>query len=221
MIHILALLARAGHGKTTIANYLRDTYGAQVVSLAAPLKRAAKKVMAFSDSQLYGTQTDKEAIDPRYGISARTFLQRLGTEGLREEFGPDVHIRALFHQIERHDDLHEGHYVYVVDDVRFPNEVAAIVNAEQYIGACVKLICEDAPAGAGDHASERGIDLVPSEHIAATVIGSRAKGQEAGIAAFEAALRNTPRLAPIRRMLDESRATLERVPCVQELQACL
>jgi hypothetical protein len=205
MLHILVLLARAGHGKTSIANYLRDTYNAQIVSLAGPLKRCAQKVMRFSDAQVYGSQLEKETVDPRYGMSAREFLQRLGTEGLREEFGQDIHVRALMHHIARLDEEAEVDRVYVVDDVRFPNEVNAVVDSESLHGACIKIICTDAPPTPnGGHASEAGIDLVYSEQIASTLVSSRAQGVQHLLGELEKALNTVPRLAPFRRALDRS-----------------
>ena len=203
MIHIVALLARAGHGKTSVANYLRDTYGAQIVSLAGPLKRCAQKVMRFSHEQLYGTQVEKEANDPRYGFSAREFLQRLGTEGLREEFGYDIHVQALLHHIARLDsNLTNVDGIYVVDDVRFPNEVGALVRSEDHHGACIKIVCTDAPETPNaNHASETGIDAVYPEQIAATLVSSRAQGVPHLIGELERALTTNPRLAPIRRAL--------------------
>lgn len=202
MIHIVALLAKAGHGKTTVANYLRDQYGAKIVSLATPLKKCAQKVMAFSNEQLWGSQEQKEAIDPRYGFSARRFLQLLGTEGLRQEFGGDVHVRALLHSIRNDDAESPYHNVYVVDDARFPNEVEAIVDSLDHHGACLKIVCTDAPETAwGLHASETGIDQVPAELVAATVVSSREKGVKDLQEKLEKELRTNPRLAPIFRAL--------------------
>ena len=201
MVNIIALLARAGHGKTTAANYLRDTYGAKIVSLAGPLKRCAQNVMGFSNEQLWGTQAQKEAIDPRYGISARRFLQLLGTEGLRKEFGPDVHVRALMHAISISDAESEGHDVYVVDDVRFENEVAHIVQGENHRGVCIKLVCTDAPSTAGEHASESEIDRIPEELIATTLIGSRALGVEYLKDKLELAHQTVTKLYPVARAL--------------------
>jgi hypothetical protein len=202
MIHILALLARAGHGKTTVAGFLRDRYNAQIVSLAGPLKRCAQKVMGFSAEQLYGTQ--KEIVDPRYGFSPRWFLQRLGTEGLRQEFGPDVHINALLRKIEEDDAKSDAHGVYVIDDVRFLNEVEAIVRQDNFHGACLKIVCTDAPE-LGKHASEQEIDTIPRGLLAATVTSSRTLGVEDLKQKVEQALRAAPRLAPITRALDALR----------------
>ena len=78
VIYILGLLARSGHGKTTVAQHLVSTYGAEVRSLAGPMKRALQNVFGFSTAQLWGTQAEKEATDSRYGFSPRWLLQRLG-----------------------------------------------------------------------------------------------------------------------------------------------
>ena len=203
MIHIIALLARAGHGKTSVANYLRDTYGAQIVPLAGPLKRCAQKVMHFSHEQLYGIQAEKERVDPRYGFSAREFNQRLGTEGLQGEFGVDIHVRALLHDIARLDAvLTDTDGIYVVDDARFPHEVNAIVNSEEHHGVCIKIVCTDAPPTPnGDHKSETSIDDVYPEQIATTLVSSRVQGVPHLIGELEQALTTNPRLAPIRRAL--------------------
>lgn len=208
MSHIIALLAKAGHGKTTIANHLEKTYGTKTVSLAGPLKRAAKVVMDFSDAQLWGTQEAKEATDPRYGFSARTFLQRLGTDGLRTFFGPDVHIHALLQEIAFEELANScSHLTYVIDDVRFSNEVDAVVDSRQHTGVCIKIICEDAPLmpeGAG-HASETGIDKVYPGHISAVIRSSRAQGVEHLIATFEEALDTNPKLSTLRTVLERNR----------------
>lgn len=165
---LIGLLGRAGHGKTTAARWLRDDRGFEIVSLAEPLKRVAQIVMGFHDHQLYGSQAQKEAIDPRYGISARTFLQRLGTEGLRGEYGDDVHVRALLRRCRPGG-------LYVCDDVRFADEVAAINAAG---GAVIQIVCTDAPSAnvMYQHASETGVDGVPESWLLGTVTHSRAAG---------------------------------------------
>ncbi len=212
MVHVIALLARAGHGKTTIARYLQSTYGARVVSLAAPLKKIAKVVMNFSDDQLYGTQAQKEEIDPRYGMSARIFLQKLGTEGIRENLGPMVWCQALENFISKdflekapandNEDPSETFgnedAIYVVDDARFPNEIEFINGLGERTGNnirgyAIKVTCTDAPASGNDaHPSEAGIDLVPRDQLAADIVSSRAQGIDHLIGEFERALKAMP-----------------------------
>ena len=201
VIYMLGLLARSGHGKTTVATHLVDTFGAEIRSLAAPMKRAVKNVFGFSDAQLWGTQADKEAIDPRYGFSPRWLLQRLGTEGLRREFGDDVHVRALLHGLRGEETGHPR--LIVVDDVRFPNDAGFIAaGGPDHRGAVLKVVATDvAAAEHGAHASERAIDEVAPADIAATVISSRAQGIAHLLAEVEQALRTAPGFEPLQRVL--------------------
>lgn len=121
MTIIIGLLGPAGAGKSSVAKYLAEKRGAQTYSLARPLKEIARRALQFSEEQLYGTQAQKEAIDPRYGFSCRTFLQKLGTEGCRAVLGDDVWTRACLRQITI-----DGPAIAVIDDVRFVNEADAI-----------------------------------------------------------------------------------------------
>lgn len=185
MIYIIGLLARSGHGKTTVAQHLAERYGAEIRSIAGPMKRAVQKVFGFSDAQVGGTQAEKEAVDSRYGFSPRWLLQRLGAEGLREEFGDDVHLRALVRSLrleQRERPSEDKHRLVVVDDVRFPNDARFLaVGGPDYRGVVFKLACLDAPAPAGPgaiHASEVGIDLVEPHDVAGTIVSSRAQGKE-------------------------------------------
>jgi len=206
VIYILGLLARSGHGKTTVAQHLVSTYGAEVRSLAGPMKRALQNVFGFSTAQLWGTQADKEATDPRYGFSPRWLLQRLGTEGLRHEFGEDVHVRALAHGLAREEAARPTGArprLFVVDDVRFANDARFIARGgEGHLGAVLKIVQTDvAPKDHSGHASERAIDEVAAEDIAAVVVSSRAQGIAHMLGAVDRALRSSPRFDPLRPAL--------------------
>jgi hypothetical protein len=137
---IIGLLGPAGVGKTTIAKYLEKRYGFQRRSLATPLKEIARLALDFSHDQVYGTQEQKEAIDPRYGFSPRWFLQRLGTEGVRTVLGADFWVDYLC-------DAAWGDVV--VDDVRFINEATRI----SQIGEVWRVECTDRNVF-GTHVSE-------------------------------------------------------------------
>lgn len=115
----IGLLGGAGAGKTTAAKYLEQKYGARRYTFAGPLKEFAQRVFNFTDEQVYGTQEQKETVDPRYNVSPRWLLQKLGTEGFRGTFGDDFWIREAFRRIndERPD-------VAVLEDVRFLNEAS-------------------------------------------------------------------------------------------------
>ncbi len=117
-MRIIGLLGAAGSGKSAVSNYLVDKYGARKYAFADPLKAIAQRVFDFTHEQLWGTQEQKETVDPRYGFSPRWLLQRLGTQGIREVFGPDVWWSLCLERI-----LEDRPALAVVEDFRFVNEV--------------------------------------------------------------------------------------------------
>lgn len=162
---VIGLMGPAGAGKSSVANYLVEKYGAKKYALAAPLKQLAVDTMGFSHQQVWGTQEQKEAVDERYGFSPRWFLQRLGTEGIRKNFGDDFWVRYT---------LGEGGVIWrerpmlaVVEDVRFVNEAEAILNGWQY-GHVWRLESpgqEAATTADQNHASESGWKDAPYSFI--------------------------------------------------------
>jgi hypothetical protein len=152
---VIALCGPAGAGKTTAADYLIEKYGAVRYSFAQPLKEMVKRALDFTDEQVYGTQEQKEAIDPRYGHSPRWFLQRIGTEGCRAVFGDDFWTKQCVDMIWR-----QNRRLAVIDDMRFLNEANAVLDDERFNGLVWRLHpVADAESqthadAAGTHASE-------------------------------------------------------------------
>ncbi len=151
MTLILGLMGPAGSGKSTVASYLERKYGAKRYSLADPLKEIAMRVFGFSRNQCYGTQAEKETVDPRYNFSPRWLLQRLGTEGCRAVLGENVWTDALIYRISKD----EPDFA-VIEDVRFVNEVNAIRSiGAPYTGRVWLLECPNRQSNAdATHASE-------------------------------------------------------------------
>ncbi len=170
MTIVIGLLGPAGAGKSTVAAHLAAKYGAKIYTLAAPLKEIARRVLDFSQEQLYGTQAQKEAVDPRYGFSCRWFLQRLGTEGCRAVLGDNIWTEACLRQI-----TYDNPYVAVIEDVRFVNEADLIT---QDGGVVWRLrppedeISLARAVGAGTHASEtQWLEAEADYEIAPTMRG--------------------------------------------------
>lgn len=128
MTRIIGLLGAAGSGKSTVAKHLIKKYGAKQYTLAAPLKTIVGKAFDLTDDQLYGTQIQKETVDPRYNVSPRWLFQRIGTEGIRSAFGDDVWWKLLLDKVKQ-----DNPSLAVIDDVRFSNESLGLRNAGAYI----------------------------------------------------------------------------------------
>lgn len=128
MTRIIGLLGAAGSGKSTVAKHLINKYGAKQYTLAAPLKVIVGRAFSLTDEQLYGTQEQKETVDPRYNVSPRWLFQRIGTEGIRSAFGDDVWWKLLLDKVKQ-----DNPQVAVCDDVRFINEAQGLKDAGAYI----------------------------------------------------------------------------------------
>lgn len=176
MTKIIGLLGPAGSGKSTVAQHLVEKYGAVRYSLASPLKEIARRAFDFTPEQMYGTQEQKEAPDERYGgKSARWFLQRLGTEGIRQVLGAEFWIEQCLRTIAAGEAK-----IAVVDDLRFANETRAFNIAGTVIRLFPPNDAESVTRGAaaGTHASEdqwraRGVDFEyrPSERSIPLLLG--------------------------------------------------
>jgi hypothetical protein len=194
---VVSLLGEAGSGKSTVANYLVKEFGFTRLSLAAPLKEIVRRAFELTEEQVYGDFEAKEKVDPRYNVSPRWLLQRIGTEGMREVFGKDVWIDFLCRTI--FDDLDGGRYV--IDDLRFVNEAERLFNLTNYVignaspafhpdyvhSVIFKLagVQQGATSYKG-HASETEASQIPEKFIFETVTAEKSPGAQLLIDRFDA-----------------------------------
>ena len=148
-----------GCGKTIVASFFIEH---ERVSFAAPLKRAVWNMLidlGVIESFRY-VYTDKEAIIPELGVSARHMMQTLGTEWGRACIHPDFWVMIARAETQRI--MVYGGSV-VIDDVRFPNEATMIRD----LGGELWRIERPGIAYNGDHESEGGLeDITPDRVIA-------------------------------------------------------
>ena len=145
-----------GCGKTTVADLLIEH---QHVSFAAPLKRAVWRLL--DDLGLKGfhyVYTDKEAIIPELGVSARHMMQTLGTEWGRACVHPDFWVMIARAETQR---IMADDRSVVIDDVRFPNEAAMIRD----LGGELWRIDRPGVSYDGSHESEGGLEDITPDRV--------------------------------------------------------
>lgn len=65
-MNLLGIVGRAGSGKDTIADLLVRDHSYVKIALADPIKRTLREIYAFTDYQLWGPSSARNAPDPRY-----------------------------------------------------------------------------------------------------------------------------------------------------------
>jgi hypothetical protein len=170
---LIALLGRAGSGKTTAANFIKEKYeNVEIVSFANPLKKLAKHLWDFTDDQVYGDYTIKEQLDPRVGISPRTAMQRLG-DGARTYLSGSIWIDSCLDQLDP-----TSGKLYVIEDCRYLNEVKAINDKEDFNGHVIRLVCPDNQANHSNHPSEAEVDLANEYDLYTTITSKKSPNAE-------------------------------------------
>jgi len=145
-----------GCGKTTVADLFIEH---QRVSFAAPLKEAVSNMLYdLGVAGVHYAYTDKEAIIPEIGVSARHMMQTLGTEWGRACIHPDFWVMIARAKTER---IMNGNGSVVIDDVRFPNEAAMIRD----LGGELWRIDRPGVSYDGDHSSEGALEDITPDRV--------------------------------------------------------
>lgn len=143
--YIIGLTGYAGVGKSTVANYLRTQYGFSELSLAGPLKKAAR---------VLGWDGNKDT-------TGREFLQKLGTEAIRSTFGADFLVDLLIKHI--HTIIVNNRLV--ITDVRFLNEHKRL--QEEFGNQYYKLwrVTRNGIGPCNGHQSETELELLKDDWV--------------------------------------------------------
>lgn len=145
-----------GCGKSTVADLLTEH---RRVSFAAPLKEAVSNMLhKLGLSSFHYVYMDKEAIIPKLGVSGRHMTQTLGTEWGRACIHPDFWVMIARAEAQRI--MNDGGSV-VIDDVRFPNEVAMIRD----LGGELWRIDRPGVSYDGDHSSEGALEEIAPDRV--------------------------------------------------------
>lgn len=149
---LIGLAGRAGSGKSTIAAELWDEHRFFETAFADRVKDVVAAMFGWDRLDLED-RTFKETVDPKFGITPRTALQKVG-QGMKQQFGDDIWV-TLWRQV--YDELAGSHDV-VVSDIRFEIEAAEV---RRLGGTIVHILRDDLPQvnGVLNDETERGIEV--------------------------------------------------------------
>lgn len=166
---LIGLLGRKGSGKDTAALVLL-AQGYQNVKFAGGLKDMLRALLAFQgvepevvERMVEGDLKETPTLmlgghDPRYA------MQTLGSEWGRNLIATDLWVEAAIRRA--------GDHRTVITDVRFPNEMEAVVKAG---GVCFGITADWIEPVPGEHESEALIDdLIASLPATQKIINHRA-----------------------------------------------
>lgn len=152
---IVGLAGRKQSGKSTLAAALVERADFHIISFASPLKAMMESLCYYGN--LYSPPPDRE--EPIHlfgGRSMRYALQTLGTDWGRDRISKSLWVDIAMRRIEA---LPENARV-VIDDVRFANELHAIINR----GGSTFWIEANAPKD-DSHISENAIQQLDCDHV--------------------------------------------------------
>ncbi len=139
---IIGVLGVAGSGKTLVSKHLAEQYGYERTRFAEPIKRMLRS-LGLTEAQVDGDQK-MHPLPAFGGATARSMMQTLGTEWGRRAVHTDIWVNLWLR------DIAAISAPIVVDDVRFPNEVAAI----RSLGGALWRVYRPG-LNTGEHVSER------------------------------------------------------------------
>jgi hypothetical protein len=166
MTTLIGITGFATAGKDAVADVLVRRYGFVKVAFADALREMALAIDPWIYVQTATFQTEWEWMRysdavARYGygeakniVGVREFLQRLGTDGVRNVLGQDAWVKVWQKRVGKMG----GDVRVVAADVRFENEAFAV----RELGGRVWRVRRPGVAGALGHASEieqMGIDV--------------------------------------------------------------
>lgn len=159
---LIGVTGKARAGKDTFAKGL-VARGFQRVAFADPLKYITAHI-ADEPSSLYHDDVTKEEYSEGLGMTRRKGLQLLGTEGVRNVFGPDIWANRALRRWVRN-----GRPNTVITDVRFDNEADLIIAHGGFVVRIVRPGHDNLVSGAAGHVSEQGVS---DERVLITVENS-------------------------------------------------
>lgn len=165
---VIGLSGRAGAGKDTLAQILYLQHGYVRHAFADPLRDMALAIDPTVIAPEYGAERLSDVVrwdgwdEAKQIPDVRRFLQRLGTEGVRDHLGADTWVRLTEQRIAASDAP-----AIVLTDVRYPNEVALV----RRLGCLWVWIERPGANAAAGHVSEEALRAEDADVIVHNSVG--------------------------------------------------
>jgi hypothetical protein len=153
---IIGICGRQGSGKDTTADMINQLTNNRFSKkrFSEPLKECAGIILGVP-STLFEDRDFKNSCLPKFDMTVREFLQKFGTEGVREAVHPNIWVEALFNSYDNQD--------WIIPDVRFINEADAVKSRGGILIKTLRNVKSDG------HLSEVELDMIsPDYEIANT-----------------------------------------------------
>lgn len=150
---LIGISGKMGTGKDTVYGIISELYPGWENKKFAYKTKMVASVITGLPIMMFEDRIFKNMHLAQWGMTVREFLQKLGTDAMRENLHQNTWVTALF--AEAKEDSR-----WIITDVRFPNEAQAVLD---HGGLLIRLHREGIPTS--DHESETALDNWKFEHI--------------------------------------------------------
>jgi hypothetical protein len=133
---IIGLVGKPQVGKTTIAKYLSSAFDYKWLRFSDGLKKMLMLGLGLLQEEVDGALKDK-ACEKLGGKTPRHAMRTLGTEWGRELVYPDIWVKCVEREMKV-----SSHTRFVIDDVRFVNELKWLQSMTDYRILMIKVVRE-------------------------------------------------------------------------------
>lgn len=146
---VISISGKIGSGKDTVAKIIQELAphnNWQIKKFAGKLKQIATLLSGIDLSNWEDQEFKKTDMPGNWGMTYREFLQRIGTDALRNGLHENVWVNSLFSELTPTSN-------WIITDTRFVNEIEAV---EKCNG--LKILVTRPNTYSSNHPSETSLD---------------------------------------------------------------
>ena len=140
--------------------WLEEQSKFEIKKFAGKLKEVASLLTGIDIEDFEDQEFKKLYMSPEWGMTYREFLQKLGTEAMREGLHTNVWVNALFADYKPPKMSQYNPSNWIITDMRFPNELEAV---EERKGITIRVVRSG--TAVGTHPSETALDDAYFDHV--------------------------------------------------------